>query len=138
MSQGDDNLRLQIVKLSINTSKTTREIAADVGVSQSTVVATIRRYKEEGLYYTKYENCGRKPVFDDRNQRHIRNLCINSPRSTTGAIQMMLGASDDCSLRSMQRTLASAGCKVVNKTSIKRESCRETSYVGSRTSDLDS
>ena len=106
--------RLQIITLAENTSKSMREIASDLGISHSTVVRTLQRYREEGDYTTNYENCGRTSTFDDRDLRTIRRLSVQSPRSTANEIQHQTGASGDCSLRTFQRSMVKAGLKVIN------------------------
>lgn len=104
--------RLQIVTLARNTSKSMREIAADLGIHHTTVSRTIARYNEEGDFKTQYENCGRKSIFDERDKRHIRALSVKSPRASAAEIQRQVGAFGDCSLRTFQRVMLQSGIKV--------------------------
>lgn len=108
-----DEKHLQIITLFENTSKSREEIARDLGVSRSQVSRTIKRFQETGSHATAYGNCGRSPTFSDRDIRHIRNISISSPRSSASDVQRQLGASGDCSLRTVQRAMLSAGCKVM-------------------------
>ena len=85
-----NDLRLQIITLHQITAKSTREIASDLGVSQSMVAKTISAYWGHETHTTNYENCGRPKIFDDRALRNIRNMSIKSPRSTAKDIHTTL------------------------------------------------
>ena len=89
MSSHDD-VRLEIITLWKNTTKTHDEIARNVGVSQSTVSRTIKRYEEEGTHKTKYENCHRPRIFDERDMRHMRKLALDNPRAPAAEIQRQM------------------------------------------------
>ena len=91
--------------LSPNTSKSTRQIASDLGVSQSHVSKVIAQYKEEGDIGLHYENCGgsNKKV-TERDIRHMRDICVKSPKSCASEIKSLMGPSGDhLSVRTMQR-----------------------------------
>ena len=101
--------RLQIITLYKHTAKTMTEIANELNVSKSTVSRTIQRYEETGSYETNYQNCGRAPQFDDRDIRHMRNLCVKSPRATATQLAVQLGASGDCDISTVRRYLRKIG-----------------------------
>lgn len=113
MSKDHDDLRLQIITLHIHTDKSMTEIANDLGTSQSTVSRVISRYKETGEHETNYKNCGRKPIFGDRDLRRMRTVAVKNPRLSAVQIQSEIGASGDCCIRTMRNALNKAGCKAV-------------------------
>ena len=45
--------------------------------------------------------------------RHLRNLVVKSPLATASQIQREMGSAVDCSLRTVQRKMNEAGCKVI-------------------------
>lgn len=105
--------RAQIIILADHTSKTQREIAEAVGTNQSTVQRVLKQYRETGDFTTSYENCGgHNKIFEDRDLRHIRQLCVKSPKARAQDIKTELGAKgEDVSLSTMKRALIEAGCK---------------------------
>ena len=112
--ESHNNVRLQIITLYENTSKSTREIASDLGVSQSMLAKVIANYPDRGTHATNYENCGRKKIFDDRDLRSIRNMSIKRPRSTARDIHATLHASgDSCSYTTVKHALIEGGCKAI-------------------------
>lgn len=113
MAAKHDNLRLQIITLHKHTEKSVTEIAKDLKISHSIVSRTISRFRETGDYTTKYENCGRSQIFDERDKRRMKNVSVKNPRLTAEEIQIEIGAQGDCSLRTVQRTLSEAGIKAV-------------------------
>ena len=102
----------QIITLAENTGKRTREIAEAVGVNQSTVSRVIKQFRETGDFQTRYQNCGgHNKVFNERDIRHIRSLCVQSPKSTANELRLQLGAAGDgVSVSTMKQALQEAGC----------------------------
>ena len=111
-----NDIRLQIITLHDNTTKSTRESASNLGVSQSMVAKTIQQYKERGTHQTDYSKCGRPQHFDDRDLRHFKNVCVcvKSPRLSAVNLHASLTASGDtCSYSTVKRALVKAGCKAI-------------------------
>lgn len=113
MAENHDAVRLKIVTLYKHAEMTVMEIAKELDISHSTVSRTIRRFQETGSHTTKYENCGRPPSFDERDIRRMRHIASKDPRKSAGEIQKELGATGECSLRTVQRTLTKVGIKAV-------------------------
>ena len=107
--------RVEIVTLHKNTTKTVREIADIVGMSKTSVADIIKQYETTGDVSLRYSNCGgSNKKLNDRDLRHMKNICIQSPRLTSRGIQEALGpAGDDISLRTIQRGLIEAGCQAI-------------------------
>lgn len=107
--------RVEIITLFEHTSKTKREIAEIVGLHESSVSRIIKQYEETGNVELRYENCGgANKKLDERDLRFMRRLSGNNPRMTAGEIQREMGSrGDDISLRTIQRGLCEAGCKVI-------------------------
>lgn len=109
-----DDLRLKIVTLFEHTSKSQREIADDLQVSQSMVSKVIKDFKKRGTHLTNYGNCGgHNKHFNDRDLRRIKTLSKKNPRADAAEIQRHLSPSGDCSVRTMQRALVRLNIKAV-------------------------
>lgn len=113
MAQEHDDKRLQIITLMEHGNFSMREIARRLNCDHKTVSRTWQRYQESGDHRTLYGNCGRPPKFDERQMRQIKRSCVASPRSSAADLLNQIGASGDCSVRTMQRTLNKIGCKAV-------------------------
>lgn len=113
MANEHDNKRLQIITLMENADLSMREVAKRLGVDHKTVSRTWQRYQETGDHRTNYHECGRPTVFNEKDERQIRRICVKNPRSSAAEILHEIGASGDCSTRTMQRTLNRIGCKAM-------------------------
>ena len=105
---------VEIITLFKHTNKSQTEIAQAVGMNQSTCSRVIKQYQQYGDCMTNYQNCGgSNKKFNKRDLRHLRSLVVKSPRCTAANIRAELGVFGGVSIRTIQRALVEAGCKVV-------------------------
>ena len=100
--------RSKIVTLHDHTTKTQRQIAAEVGVNQSTVSRIIARYKKSGSFSpTRISRCGRKSRISKKGERRlVRDNRVN-PRMTSNEHRISLQL--DVSSRTVRRILVKYG-----------------------------
>ena len=113
MAEAHDEKRLQIVTLMEHGDLSMREIGRRLECDHRTVSRTWHRYQDSGDYHTFYDNCGRPRKFDERQERQIKRSCVSSPKSPASVLLNEIGASEDCSVRTMQRVLNRIGCKAM-------------------------
>jgi transposase len=80
--------RERIIALHLHTSKTQRQIANDLGVSQNVVSLIIRRFQATGSTTTKRKgHCGRKCKLTDREKKMVLRESKKNPRLTAAEIK---------------------------------------------------
>lgn len=106
--------RERIIALHLHTTKSQREIARDVGVSQNCVGLIIRNYQATGSSATKRKgNCGRKRKLTKRDAKFIVRESRKNPRFSARQVQAAAGeVASNIGLRTMQRVLKEEGRKV--------------------------
>lgn len=75
--------RAKIVALWEYAGKSTRQIAADMGLVQSTVSRIIKRYKETGSFQSDRDQCHRPRKTDDRDDRILLRLSSKKPHASS-------------------------------------------------------
>jgi transposase len=97
--------RCQIIALSRHTSKTHREIAIDLNVSQSSVTKIINLHKSTGGT-TVRERSGRPRITSETTDRMMRREVVKDPFITPKQIQQNLASHlEKVSLRTIRRRL---------------------------------
>jgi transposase len=108
------DVKQQIVTLSQHTTKSKREIARDVGVSEGIVRLTLKTWDETGSLEKHGE--GRSGCKPKMTNRDVRKLVIESkkdPKKSARDLQQCLAdAGAGISLRTIQRNLLKGGRKV--------------------------
>jgi transposase len=80
--------RERIIALHLHASKTQRQIANDLSVSQNVVSLIIRRFQATGSTTTKRKgHCGRKCKLTDREKKMVLRESKKNPRLTAAEIK---------------------------------------------------
>lgn len=105
-----DEIKTKVITLSEHTTKTQREIAAVVGVSQKSVSRILTRYREEGNANSRRKNCGRKRKATSRMIRRAIEISKANPKLTSNEIKRELGPiGDTISASTLRRRLLEKG-----------------------------
>jgi transposase len=106
-----ESTRERIIALRLHTSKSQREIAADVGVSQNAVSLITRAYDETGSTRTRrLGRCGRKSKLSVREKTLLVRESKKNPRLSASEVQMAAGSiGKKVSLPTVKRVLHDAG-----------------------------
>lgn len=101
------NIRERVIALHLHTSKTQREIAADLGISQNAVGLIIRHFNATGTISTDRKGkCGRKPMLTPRDKTLIVRESKKDPTATAAEIQSRCGEiGDKVGLTTIRKTL---------------------------------
>ena len=86
MADLSNEKRAQIIALAEHAGKSSRQIASDLGLCQSTVSRIIKKYKETGSYESGHQNCGSVSKIDERGDRLIVRLSKKDPCSSSSYI----------------------------------------------------
>ena len=112
-----EKVRIQVRNstLSQHTSKTQKEIAEAVGITQSGVSKIIKSVTERGTTATSFENCGgHNKIFNDQALRHMSQIVVKNTRRTAEEVRSQLGeeAHDD-SVRTVRLAPVEVGCRTI-------------------------
>ena len=110
-----EKVRIQVWTLSQHTTKTQKEIAEAVGITQSGVSKILKSVEQRGTTATAFDNCGgHNKTFDDRALRHMRQVVVKNPRATAEEVRNQLGEEvQGVSVRTVRRALVEAGCRAI-------------------------
>lgn len=106
--------RDHIIALHLHTSKSKRQIARDVGVSEHAVRVIIRQFNETGQSTNSRKGkCGRKMKLSTRERRAVVREARKNPSATAGEIQSEvpeIGNKVSCS--TIKKVLRDSGLRV--------------------------
>ena len=100
MSDITDEIRAQIIALKTHTTKSGRQIAADLGLNHQSVNRIIKRYEETGSYYSDRGNCHRPRKTDERDDRVLLRLSRDNPKASSSDLASELKAFHNISIDS--------------------------------------
>jgi transposase len=103
--------REHIVALHLHTSKSQRQIAEDIGVSQNAVGLIIRHFQKTGQTSTQRKgNCGRKSKLSPREKKMVIRESVKNPRLSSGELKTATNEiGSRISSRTIRRILCEAG-----------------------------
>ena len=82
------SVRESVIALSQHTTKSQREIAADLGISQNAVSLIIRRFRTSGSSQTdRVGKCGRKPKLTEKDKRTLIRKSTINPRLSANQLK---------------------------------------------------
>jgi transposase len=98
----------------MHSSKSQREIAADLGISQNAVGLIIRRFNETGESGTHRKGrCGRKQLLNNREKRVIIRECRKNPSISAGEVKTAVREiGEKVSISTIKKTLREGGLRV--------------------------
>ena len=107
------NIREQVILLNRHTSKTQREIAQELGISQKSVSRILRRYMAtNSLETSRATNCGRNEKLSARSKKMIVRMSTKNPQLSVSQIKFECGAIvENVSRRTVNRVLTRAGLR---------------------------
>lgn len=101
------DIRIQIVTLKRNTSKSDRQIGRELGISKTSVASVMQLYEETGSVENhEIDNRGGLCKLDDRTRRHLVMESKKDPQKSAREIQHAVGGNAmNVGLRTIQRVL---------------------------------
>ena len=106
-----EHKRERVVALHLHTTKSQRQIAEDIGISQNAVGLIIRHFEETGQTSTQRKgNCGRKSKLTPREKKMVVRESVKNPRLSSGELKLAAGQiGSRISTRTVRRILCEAG-----------------------------
>ena len=83
MTDTPNEVRAKIIALWEHADKSTRQIADDLGLVQSTVSRIIKRYRETGSHQSDRELCHRPRKTNERDDRVLLRISVKKPHASS-------------------------------------------------------